>query len=147
MHPSNSTTICRLSNHNNVPKVIKYEFKVSSYLANINKTLLKTDHSTLQFLKSIKNPSGRLARWAIYLSQYSFDVQYTPGKVLSNADAMSRIPFDQLSEKPRTTVSQVVDEVVVASVASQRPVHQPKLHSAAHATALLSAVIPLGSGK
>jgi len=32
------------------------------YLAN-KKFLLQTDHSALQFLKNIKNPSGRLARW------------------------------------------------------------------------------------
>ena len=91
----------------------------SPYLSN-KKFLLKTDHSALQFLKSIKNSSGRLARWAIYLSQYSFDVQYTPGKVLSNADAISRIPYAELPEKPTTTLSDVVDEVVVASVATQK---------------------------
>jgi len=38
------------------------------YLAN-KKFLLRTDHSALQFLMNIKNPSGRLARWAMYLSQ------------------------------------------------------------------------------
>jgi len=57
------------------------------YLAN-KKFLLRTDHSALQFLKNIKNPSGRLARWAMYLSQYTFDVQFVPGKHLANADAI-----------------------------------------------------------
>jgi len=85
------------------------------FLAN-HKFLLKTDHSALQFLKSIKNPSGRLARWAIYLSQYTFDVQYTPGTKLGNADAISRIPYDVLNFKPPIPAEDVIEERVVAPV-------------------------------
>ena len=51
------------------------------FLAN-KKFLLRTDHTALQFLKNIKNPSGRLARWAIFLSQYTFETQYVPGILL-----------------------------------------------------------------
>ena len=84
----------------------------STYLAN-KKFLLRTDHSALQFLKNIKNPSGRLARWAIYLSQYTFEVQHVPGKSLANADAISRMPFDRLPFTPPIPAADVIDEVVV----------------------------------
>jgi len=76
----------------------------------------RTDHSALQFLKNIKNPSGRLARWAIYLSQYTFDVEYVPGKTLGNADALSRMPFHELPVAQAEPNFDVIDEIVVAPV-------------------------------
>ena len=87
----------------------------SPYLAN-KRFLLRTDHSALQFLKNIKNPSGRLARWAIYLSQYTFDVEYVPGKTLGNADALSRMPFHELPVAQAEPNFEVTDEIVVASI-------------------------------
>lgn len=38
-----------------------------------------TDHSALKWLMSIKEPTGRLARWAIYLQGYSFDITHRKG--------------------------------------------------------------------
>ena len=39
---------------------------------------------------NIKDPSGRLARWAIYLQSYEFDIIHRPGRIHSNVDALSR---------------------------------------------------------
>ena len=36
-------------------------------------------------------PASRLARWLILLSNYEFDIEYRPGRVNSNADALSRL--------------------------------------------------------
>ena len=104
----------------------------SPYLAN-KKFLLRTDHSALQFLKNIKNPSGRLARWAIYLSQYSFDVEYVPGKTLGNADALSRMPFQELPEVQAESNFEVTDEIVVAPVVTAN-VHQQEVSMLPSAT-------------
>ncbi|XP_070141622.1 uncharacterized protein [Drosophila kikkawai] len=52
------------------------------------------DHLALKWLNSIDNPTGRIARWALELQQYQFDVQYRRGKFNIVADALSRQPLD-----------------------------------------------------
>lgn len=49
-----------------------------------------TDHSSLQWLTSLSNPSGRLARWSTRLSQYSFDVVHRKGALHTVPDVISR---------------------------------------------------------
>ena len=57
-----------------------------------NHFIVRTDHSSLRYLISFKNPSGQLARWIDALSEYDFEIQARPGKKNGNADVMSRIP-------------------------------------------------------
>ena len=55
-----------------------------------------TDHHALQWLPSKKSTNKRLARWAIYLSQFPYSVQYRKGSENANADALSRSPVAPL---------------------------------------------------
>src|SRR3954447_6462071 len=50
-----------------------------------------TDHSALKFLQTAEMPTGRRARWIMYLQQFKFEITYRPGKENKNADALSRI--------------------------------------------------------
>ena len=54
--------------------------------------VMRTDHAALQWLKSLKEPEGQLARWIARADQYDYDIQYRPGRVHCNADALSRRP-------------------------------------------------------
>ena len=49
-----------------------------------------TDHSALKYLQKCKIPTGRRARWIMYLQQFHFDIIHRPGKENKNADALSR---------------------------------------------------------
>ena len=51
-----------------------------------------TDHKPLQWLESMKNPQGRVARWIMELQEHNFKVEYKAGKKHVNADALSGIP-------------------------------------------------------
>ena len=62
------------------------------------KFTLKTDHKPLQYIFNPSNQipkvvSARLARWAITLMAYDYDVHYTSGQDIGHADAMSRLRF------------------------------------------------------
>lgn len=53
-----------------------------------------TDHKPLQWVMNIKEPSSRLTRWRLKLSEYNFDPIYKQGKYNTNADALSRIEIN-----------------------------------------------------
>lgn len=52
--------------------------------------LLRTDHSSLQWLHNFKEPEGQVARWLEQLSSFQYYIQHRPGKQHNNADALSR---------------------------------------------------------
>ncbi|KFD51348.1 hypothetical protein M513_07753 [Trichuris suis] len=59
---------------------------------------IQTDHKPLlgMLARAIQTPvsmSPRMMRWSILLSAYDYDLLYRPGKQISNADALSRLPL------------------------------------------------------
>ena len=56
------------------------------------KFCIVTDHQPLTYLKTMKDPKGRFARWLQELSAYDYDIVYKPGLAHRDADALSRFP-------------------------------------------------------
>lgn len=54
-----------------------------------------TDHSSLQWLKTLKKPVGRLARWSMYLAAYDVDIIHRKGAMHHVPDALSRMYENQ----------------------------------------------------
>ena len=57
-----------------------------------SKFLLCTDHKALTWIKTKKDPNGRVTRWRLKLSEYDYDIIYKSGKDNEHADALSRNP-------------------------------------------------------
>lgn len=55
-----------------------------------------TDHKPLTWLFNCKDPGSKLVRWRLKLSEYDYEIVYKPGKINSNADALSR-PFANIN--------------------------------------------------
>ena len=49
-----------------------------------------TDHRALKWLLNLQDPSSRLTRWAVKLSEYDYVVEHRPGTKMRHADALSR---------------------------------------------------------
>jgi transposase InsO family protein len=69
------------------------------------KVFLDTDHRNLTFISNIKHSSGQLARWAMRLSEYNYELRYRPGKHMEVADCLSRLSLPkELSEEEMAVI-------------------------------------------
>lgn len=51
---------------------------------------LQTDHRSLLWLQNLKDPTGRLARWALQMQAYDVQISHKPGKSIPVPDCLSR---------------------------------------------------------
>ena len=79
-----------------------------------------TDHSALQWLKSIPEKQQRLARWACYLQRFSFTIEYRKGSKHANVDALSRpvlaakaIPSIQTNDESSKALDPIEDALLI----------------------------------
>lgn len=64
----------------------------SYYVENGHTTIIRTDHAGLQYMKTTKVVSKRLARWIDEFGSYDLDIRYKPGTEMVVPDALSRRP-------------------------------------------------------
>lgn len=79
--------------------------------------MLRTDHGSLTWLQSFKEPEGQLARWLEQLQEFDFQIMHRRGRSHGNADALSRRPCEQcglshgvISEATSETLCMVVED-------------------------------------
>lgn len=51
---------------------------------------MHTDHRALKWLLNLQDPSSRLTRWAMKLSEYDYTVEHRPCTRMRHADALPR---------------------------------------------------------
>lgn len=67
--------------------------KFRPYIEGTHFTLI-TDHSSLQWLQGVKNPTGKFARWILRLSAFDFKVVHRSGSQIPVSDCLSRAPYN-----------------------------------------------------
>ena len=88
-----------------------------------NKFELISDHRHLVYLRNIKNPTPKIARWLLKLEEYNFAVIYKKGNLNTNADVMLRLAGNLKTDTIELTeFSNVVTKEEIAEAQ-----HQDKL--------------------
>jgi hypothetical protein len=82
--------------------------------------IARTDHASLQWLRSFKEPEGQVARWLQVLGEYQYSVTHREGQKHGNADGLSRQAYCAACTEP------VVEEPVHVRVTSLRPEWTPQ---------------------
>lgn len=74
--------------------------KFRPYIEGVHFTVI-TDHASLLWLQNLKDPTGRLARWALRMQAFDFELKHRKGKLNVVPDAMSRAFRVEMLQIPR----------------------------------------------
>ena len=71
---------------------VLYFIRHFKYFLQYRPFILRVDHESLKYIKTMEPPSGTISRWYDTITNYDFEVQYRPGPKHGNADGLSRAP-------------------------------------------------------
>jgi len=77
-----------------------------------------TDHKSLQWLFSHKEPGSKLIRWRLRLEEFDYEIKYKNGKQNTNADALSRVEINN-NESNESMVNNVDDIESIDTIHSE----------------------------
>lgn len=83
--------------------------KFRQYIKGTKFTVI-TDHASLVWLRNFKDPTGRIARWALRMQAYDFDIKHRKGAHMVVPDALSRA----IESIELDTIAQTNDEDYIA---------------------------------
>uniref|UniRef100_A0A6V7LWV3 RNA-directed DNA polymerase n=1 Tax=Bracon brevicornis TaxID=1563983 RepID=A0A6V7LWV3_9HYME len=92
------------------------------YLEGYSFTVI-TDHSSLRWLHNLRNPTGRLARWALGLLEYNFEIIHRKGALHHVPDALSRAPDGESLDTE--TIAGLQSEDVPSELMDASPAAKP----------------------
>lgn len=72
--------------------------------------LLRTDNAAVSWLRSLRCPTGQVARWLQELNTYNLNVEHRAGRSHNNADALSRRPCKSCSRQQQRNVAENLEE-------------------------------------
>ncbi len=72
----------------------------------------RSDHECLQHFMTATRLSPRLARWRLRMELYDFTVLYRRGSLHGNADALSRMNFDELAQLAADSSDEETDIII-----------------------------------
>ena len=72
--------------------------------------LVLTDNEPITYLKTMKDPRGRLARWLQEISSFDFEISYKSGKLHKDADALSRHPEHRTSSPVTVAATSITSD-------------------------------------
>ena len=83
-----------------------------------------SEHIALKYLIDLRDPRGRLARWEAFLMGYDIRNNHKPGRLLTDADAISRLCLQSGEEKTQETALLVSSEEPQGKVNDTKDVNE-----------------------
>jgi hypothetical protein len=96
------------------------------YIDNGLPVTIITDHDSLNYMNTMKNPSKRLARWVEEFQSYNLNIKYRPGKLTTVPDALSRRPdyhLNAITLEKEEHIPHIQSFLVCDSLAANRDWH------------------------
>lgn len=97
------------------------------YLYGTSHFTVQSDHKPLTYLYNLKDPTSKLSRLRLELSEYNFTIIHIPGKLNSVADALSRIHIRDIIQAQTNADASI--KVVTRSMTRNASPHNTGMHN------------------